>query len=291
MLKSYSHVSRFMDGISLNFGADFLYLNDISGAERIGASHLHTQGEKPELHIADINSKKTLVFEGDYFRFCELKFSWFPSIQEAGILYDGCDNVTDRQVMMQFKGYENFVFGELFFEIARLNGLPLGEEAQHKLMRDLDFPASLYAYSLELLYANINGNRDVLMHVRSLGSTESHTPVIGAQGVNLVESLDGFLESNPELKAHLIDGRVSGYGIRYDTPEKIIDKIKKFIPEQILEAGYQRFKSEIEARKRLDALRRQYPFEALTEQVKEVGAEYRIFLGTVPDDIKAIASL
>jgi len=290
MLNTYENVTRFMDGIAVNLGADFMYLKDKKGTERIGASSISHENGRPIVMLDDIKSGKRLVFEGDHFKqypSSHRQFSWFPSIQEAGVLHDGFDNDIQRAGMMQ-EGYKGLIFGELFSEVAQRQGLPFGDEAQIRLRDDVDFPALLYAHSLELMYAGVNENRDVLLLVHQpTGLSGSYVSGLNVERINLDGSLHGFLDANPELQGHLTDGRVSKDGGPYDTPKKIFEALRVAIPDEVLEAGYQRFKAERDARQRLTALREANPREVLEEQVKAIDPERvcRIGLSTADMDL------
>jgi len=296
MLKSYGDVSRFMDGLAINYGAEFVYLKDASGGVRVGEPHFNTRrGERPTFGVSDIVSKKTIVFEGDTLKLQQgspFQFVWFPSIAEVGVLYDGFENDIQRQSDMQ-TCYQNFLHSELVFQAARKRGELLGDETRSRLVGELGSAIYLYAHSLQLLYASVNGNRDFLMiRYRPTGVTGTEFPVLDVGEVNFDGSLDGFLESNAGIRAHLTDGGISIGGIPYDTPEKVMKELKKHIPDELLEESYQRFKSEMVARRRLDAIRAEHPREELEVQVQEVDTErpHTVSLGFAREDLERFNS-
>lgn len=304
MLKTYHGISRFMDGLSVNYSLDFVYLKDQTGVERIGGASIHWMDGKSHLFLRDITSKKTLAFEGDHLASTEEQapFSWFPSVKEVGVLHDDFDNEGQRRADM-VHNYQGFLRNELFFEAARQQGTIVGEHERDRLMHQLSEAAFMYGHSLGLLYAGLNGNGDVLlMHQRPLcilSGTDIHNLDIGEAKyplnvgeIDLDGNLEGFLELNPEVKAHLTDGELSVSGIKYDTPEKIMERLRRYIPEEVLEAGYQQFKAEREATGRLAAIRAANPRETLDEQMKEVDVEgnpVRISLGFAQEDLARLS--
>jgi len=296
MFKSYESVSRFMDGLAINYGAEFIYLKDISGGVRIGKPHFNTRrDETPTLGVSDVISRRTMLFEGDTLKLSQgspFQFVWFPSVADVGVLYDGFDNDIQRHSDM-LTTYRNFLHSELVFQAARNRGELLGDETRSRLDREFEPAVFLYANSLQLLYAAINRNRDYLMiRYRPTGVTGTEFPFLDVGGVNLDGSLDGFLRINPEFAAYLGDCQVSRSGVKFDSPEKVMEELRKHIPDELLEEGYQQFISEMEARRRLDAIRSEHPREELEVQVQEVDTEqpHVVSLGFAREDLERFNS-
>ncbi len=200
------------------------------------------------------------------------------------MLHDGFDNDIQRAGIMRDE-YRGMIFGDILSEVAKIRGLPVGEEAQRRLRKDMEFPALLYAFSLELLYAGINGNRDVLLLVDPPHEVSGNrVTTLNAEGINLDGNLQGFLDANPRLKARLTDGKVGESGRYFDTSEKILDRLRQDIPEEVLEAGYQRFRAEIDGKQRLNAIREAHPREMLIEQAKVVDTKNPFRIGLAYED-------
>ncbi len=297
MLRNYKYVDRCSDGISLCPSECFVYLKDINDTERIGNVNIGFDGNKSILTLDDIASGKRLIFEGDHFSVGSSNwnnFNWFPSFQEYLVLYKrkGDFNDIQKQTYM-LQSYSEFVHCELVLDtLNTMQPAPVNKESQDRIFSQLSHAAFVYSYSVELLYAAINGNGDVLFVNTSWHDIGVIHPLrnISAEDIIFSGSFDGFLLENPKLRDHLVDGGMSVSAKPYDTPEIILDDIKRHISDEILELRYQRFKSERQVKKKLEGLRGANPLETLEEQIKQVDTskKHRIWLGTAREDLDKV---
>lgn len=295
MLRTYGEVSRFMDGLGVNYTSNFIFLKDITDRERFGKATIsHKGNDRPTLFLQDISSGRVLAFEGDQLDFSHSdyrRFTWFPSVKEVGVLYDRFDNDVQRSADMTHNLF-GFVANELFYETARRQGTIIDADERQQLIYRMHKVSWMYAFALELLYAGLNGNRDVLMVVhKPLLVSGNHIPTLDVGSVKLNGNLDGFLSANPEVKAHLTDGKPAESGVPYDTPEKIMARLRKYLSEEVLNAGYERFKAEREAGQRLAEFRKAHPEAELEDRIKSVDTEQKpvlISLGFAVEDLQRI---
>jgi hypothetical protein len=272
MLKTYGQISRFMEGLRINYSPKFVYLKDKSGQERFGEmAIMHPPNGSSHLLFFDLSTEKALAFEGNWLDAKnpdDRKFSWFPGVKEVGVLYDGFDNDLQRHADMNHN-FIGFLANELFYETIIRKMTWGGSKEKEQLAQRMREIAPIYGASLELLYAGLNGDRDVLMLVNKPTKIKGNAvPPLGIESIKLDRSLDGFLNANPIVKAHLTDGQISENGIKYDTPEKIMERLRDYILEEVLDAGYGRFNSERDAMARLFEFRKVHSKEELEDRMK-----------------------
>lgn len=269
MLKTCGSLTRFMDGLALNFAVDFLYLKDISNNVRIGKSAFCTNSTSPSIVIEDQITGKTLKYEGDYLKLDShdsWQFAWFPSIEEGAVLYDGFNN--DKRYNGIEYAYISFLAGELFYNVVSSGSmdLPVGNRERRIMVNGLASITSLYAHSLQLLYSSIIGNQDYLLLLNKPTSSKSQVKTLDID-VTGTSTLTGLLK-RPDISKHLTNGGVNIDGVYYDTSDKIMEKLRAKIPERVLENSYHEFRREIDAKKWLSVIRSENPLPLLEERMK-----------------------
>jgi hypothetical protein len=185
--------------------------------------------------------------------------------------------------------YRQFIVEEVLFQTFSANGgAPLGELEKHRIAEKLDFASSVYAFSIQYSYAGIEGNNDVL-RCGPLLNIERDWPGIRKNLKNKAD-LSEFLAYNPEFTETLADIKTGENGTYYRTPSEVMLRIKRDISDEVLDAGYRQFRSELNETYRLPDLRLKYPKEALDAERRRQKFETtkRIGLTTFEHDLEHI---
>jgi len=303
MLKTYGEkpydISRFMDGLAVNLGIEFMYLEDASGEIRIGKPSFIVINYNPVLELQDTESKRTIWFQGDwhdqYSSCMSGKFSWFPAIKKAGILYSKDVDEIERGEDVN-TNLMSFLRYEMFLRIAGQKNLPVGGNARSRIDRDepkkretlwndIEGPAWLYTWSFESLYAMINKNNDVLLGLYGL----KNTPEL-PEKIEFCDNLERFIQENPLLIEALNFGsNKEGSGDYSASIKGLQDGILK----DVLEEFYIQFVNEVRGRKMLEHLRESHPREELERKLKDVDTKHphAINLSTYPKDLRSLSGI
>ena len=295
-LKTYNGVSRFMGGPAVTPESPLIYLKEAGGVERVGRALFDTlRSGRPIFRLQDTLSEQTFEYKGESFMKRDNpqdSFIWFPTIKEAGILHNpsGTAKYSAGQTRNSLlHNFPQFIACELAYERVNLQGgVPPESSIQQEVLR-MEKAAEIYAYSLSIMYALLNSNYGLnsIMEpsardfeaIEARGkygvpedSQDKPQPAIDLPdrlSVSIIPTFSKFLE-DPGVIEQFTTLTVSENGTSLATKDKLLARLRRDIPDEVLEAMYRQFIAEVDGGERLQALRIEHPQAELEAKVTEM---------------------